>query len=93
MGDQLQVPLDRLDQLWRDLCLVSAGFSSVEADCDGLADAVGHAGLARKVGEFESGWSVQRTKLTTSLDALWKQARTTHDAFVQTDAELARALD
>lgn len=93
MTDRLYVPMARLQQLDADMRSVAAAFSSADAETRGLAGAVGHPGLSHAVGHFTSSWSLQRTELVESLDTLSQQARSVHDAFAQTDDQLAAALD
>lgn len=92
MSDRLRIDMSELDQLWRDLCVVDARFSSIETSARDLGVAVGHPRLAGVIHHFESGWDEQRRKIVESMDTLWHQAKAVHQAFEKTDAALAEPL-
>ena len=91
MSDLL-LDLDALDQLYKDLLSVSIAFSTIDWASDTTADAVGHHGLAGKVGDFADKWDDRRESTIESLDALWKQAKSVVDAFTDADQQLADIL-
>jgi hypothetical protein len=82
----------RLEQLYKDLVLVSSNFASVDFTTRRAAAAVGHHELAERIQDFADGWDNRREEITASLDALWHAVQAVHRTFTEVDAELDKVL-
>ena len=89
----LKVDGDLLESAASDLGTVSREFAQADARADGIADAVGDAGLADAVRGFSTSWSNRREKMREGIDDLYELTRAVADSFTEADGELASALE
>lgn len=92
MGDRLVVDLDALDARASDLRGLAREFRGSARQGAAARAAVGHERVAGALEEFTDNWRRHRDALVSSLDAVAQMARDSHDAYVETDEQLAAEL-
>ncbi|KRC54959.1 MULTISPECIES: hypothetical protein [unclassified Nocardioides] len=88
----LQINLDHLDQLFKDLLHTSIAFGEIEQVSKRTAAAVGHPALQHKVEDFSGKWDDRRKTIIESLDALWGAASHIGKTFTKVDGLIAAEL-
>ena len=89
----LVVDTAALTELGSKLGRVATEFAEANVWSDRIADAVGHDGLASTVRSFAHGWDDTREDMTEQIQFLADAATTIAEVIVETDAELACALE
>lgn len=84
----LKVDLAALRDAATALGQVVNELDNAQANVNGLGDAVGHAGLAARLGEFTESWRVKREELAESTRVLASYVRQTADGFTDADHDL-----
>lgn len=87
------VDWDGLRTLSGQLKTVSIEFQDANTRSDGIADAVGHAGLAGAVRHFAHGWDDRRAEMVEAIAYLSDATAGVAEAFEMTDKDLAAAMD
>jgi len=91
-GADLNLDLNRLEQLDTDLNAVISEFKNADDFSDAVADATGHDGLHDHVRDFAHKWNEKRKSMTTNVENLQKQVHAISNGFKQVDDGLAKAL-
>ncbi|HEX5857127.1 MAG TPA: hypothetical protein VFY91_03365 [Microbacterium sp.] len=89
----LKIDLDAVRAIGSDLQSLAGEFEGANVRSDGLADAVGHAGLADAVRSFAHSWDDTREKMVEGIKGLGEATTVIADVFMQTDADLEAAFD
>lgn len=89
----LRMDVAAVTELGESLTIVADEFENANTRSDGLAESVGHDGLAEAVRSFAHNWDDKRAKMTENLVALADAASTVATTFTDADSELARALE
>ncbi|PRZ03817.1 hypothetical protein BCE75_11236 [Isoptericola sp. CG 20/1183] len=89
----LRMDVAAVTELGESLTTVADEFENANTRSDGLAESVGHDGLAEAVRSFAHNWDDKRAKMTENLVALADAASTVATTFTDADSELARALE
>ena len=92
MADRLTLDTVALRDAGTSLRLVAQEFNDANATSDGVAVAVGHAGLAQCVGDFAHGWDDKRAKMVDSIAGLADSCVGISDGFEKLDHDFASAL-
>ena len=92
MADRLKLDTVALRDAGTSLRVVAQEFNDANANSDGVADAVGHAGLASCVRDFAHGWDDRRAKLVDSVASLAESCTGVSDGFEGLDRDFAAAL-
>lgn len=91
--DEVELDLARLEEAGRQLTTVKHEFEQAAADSRGLADAVGHDGLADAIIDFADKWDDTREDMVANIGTLAEAASGIAEAFTQLDTEYAAALE
>lgn len=89
----VELDLARLNEAGRRLTTVKHEFERASANSHGLAEAVGHDGLADALIDFADKWDDTREDLVANIGTLAQIASGIADAFTQLDTEYAAALE
>jgi|TARA_B100000678_G_scaffold226457_1_gene194228 hypothetical protein len=89
----LRIDLDGLESADVQLGRVERAFEHSDSIAAGVADLVGHSGLAGKLSEFSNAWDLHRDDMLTGVRAVRKTVRKVHDEFAAVDRELASNLN
>jgi phage-related minor tail protein len=92
VGQDLQLDLGRLHELYSDLNGVVKEFEGADALSDDIAAATGDDQLSDKVRDFAHNWNDKRAKMTQSVKDLRDQIKAVSDGFTEVDDGLAKAL-
>ena len=92
MADRLTLDTAALREAGTSLRLVAQEFSDANANSDGVAEIVGHAGLAECIGGFAHGWDDNRAKMVDSISGLAESCVGISDGFEKLDQDFASAL-
>jgi ABC-type uncharacterized transport system substrate-binding protein len=88
----MTIDVEAIDTLGTDMAVVAADFSDANAASDGIAAAVGHAGLAETVRGFAHKWDDTRAKMVESMNALSEASAAVAQAWRDIDQQGADAL-
>ena len=91
--DGVQLNLARLLEAGSRLTSVKSEFENASANARGLADAVGHDGLADALIDFADKWDDTREDMVENIGTLAEAASGISEAFSQLDSEYAAALE
>ncbi|WP_402464984.1 hypothetical protein [Isoptericola aurantiacus] len=89
----LRMDVAAVTELGESLSAVADEFENANTRSDGIAQSVGHDGLADAVRSFAHNWDDKRAKMTENLNSLAEVATTVATTFTDADSELARALE
>jgi hypothetical protein len=89
----LRLDLAAVTDLGAALTTVAGEFENADSHSEGIADAVGHEGLADAVRSFADNWDDKRGKMTENLRLLADAATTVAQTFTDVDGELAAAIE
>ena len=92
MADRLKLDTVALRDAGTSLRVVAQEFNDANANSDGVADAVRHAGLARCVEDFAHGWDDRRAKLIGLIASLAESCTGIGEGFEGLDRDFAAAL-
>ena len=90
--DGVELDLARLREAGGRLETVRAEFENASANARGLADAVGHDGLADALVDFAEKWDDRRADMLENIGTLAEITTGIAEAFGQLDSEYAAAL-
>ncbi|GAA5086677.1 hypothetical protein GCM10025760_06910 [Microbacterium yannicii] len=90
--DGVQLNLARLLEAGSRLTSVKSEFENASANARGLADAVGHDGLADALIDFADKWDDTRKDMVANIGTLAEASTGIAEAFGQLDSEYANAL-
>ncbi|MBK9476462.1 MAG: hypothetical protein IPL94_09565 [Tetrasphaera sp.] len=91
MAERLIIIDGDLRDALSDVTYAKNEFEAAKTHSDGLAGAVGHAGLASACRDFADGWRIHREKLQQALETVEAQLKGAIDTFEKADSELAKA--
>ena len=89
----VELDLARLNEAGRRLTTVKHEFEHASANSRGLAEAVGHDGLADALIDFAEKWDDTREDMVANIGTLAEAASGIADAFTRLDTEYAAALE
>ena len=89
----VELDLARLNEAGVMLTTVKHEFEQASATSRGLADAVGHDGLAGALIDFADKWDDTREDMVANIGTLAEIAAGISNAFGQLDTEYAAALE
>lgn len=92
MGD-LEVDLDLLGETAGSLGMLLHEFSRASAIVETAEDAVGRNELLDELRAFVSDWRHKRELLIESVDAVYRMATRSREAYVEADNHLARSIE
>lgn len=92
MADRLKLDTVALRDAGTSLRVVAQEFNDANANSAGVADAVGHAGLASCVVQFARGWDDRRATMVESIGGLATACTGVGDGFESLDTDFAAAL-
>ncbi len=92
MGEILKVDTQSVRFVSDDLGAITSELTDAQAHSDGVAEAVGHDGLAGALRNFAGSWDDRRRTLVEQIAQMRDSATSIADAFDDTDSALARAL-
>lgn len=84
---------ERVRSVATGLTRIAHEFETANVHSDGIADAVGHDGLAAAVRSFAHSWDDTREDMIESIRGLGEATAAIADIFEQADGELAAAFD
>ncbi len=90
--DGVELDLARLGEAGTRLTLVKNEFESASANAHGLAEAVGHDGLADALIDFAEKWDDTREDMVANIGTLAEISSGIAQAFGDLDTEYANAL-
>ncbi|MHC2998444.1 hypothetical protein [Microbacterium sp. HJ5] len=90
--DGVELDIARLRETGTRLETVRAEFENASANARGLADAVGHDGLADALVDFADKWDDRRADMLENIGTLAEITTGIAEAFGQLDTEYAAAL-
>lgn len=76
-----------------DLNLIRSEFDGADDFASDVAEATGDDELEDKVRDFATSWNDKRSDMVEQVDNLVAQVGAISQAFMETDSELARALE
>lgn len=88
----LRIDLDGLEKADSQLGRVERAFEQSDSIAAGVADLVGHAGLAQRVRDFSHAWEIHRDDMLTGVRVVRQTLTRIHDDFVAADGELQASL-
>ena len=92
MAARLKLDTVALRDAGTSLRVVAQEFNDANANSDGVADAVGHAGLASCVVQFARGWDDRRATRVESIGGLATACTGVDDGFESLDTYFDAAL-
>ena len=91
MGD-LEVDLDLLGEAAGSLGMLIHEFDRASAVVEDAESAIGRNALLEELRAFVDEWKHNREKLLGSMDAVYKMATDSREAYIQVDNDLARSI-
>ena len=92
MGD-LEVDLDMLGETAGSLGMLIHEFDRAAAIVEDAETAIGRNALLDEMREFVEEWKHNRENLLQSMDAVYKMATESREAYIQVDNDLARSIE